>query len=353
MSNRKPIDLRSDTKTRPTPGMRAAMANAEVGDEQAGEDPSVNRLCERVAALCGKQAAVFLPSGTMCNQIAAAVHCRPGGELLAHWSAHILANESGGPSAIAGVQTWPLSGPHGRFDAATLTSALRQRKYNYPRAQLVVVEQTSNRGGGSVWPMAELDAVRAVADANGLAVHMDGARLLNAVAASGVSAATFCAITDSAWIDLSKGLGCPVGAVLVGSTAFIDAAWSWKFRLGGAMRQAGILAAAGLYALDHHVERLADDHRNARKLAEGIAAIDGLAVDLRLVETNLIFFDVMAPGIDAETLAAALAHRGVLVGPENANTIRVITHLDVTAEDVDAALDAMRECLSGLRQKTR
>lgn len=351
MSNRKPIDLRSDTKTRPTPAMRAAMANAEVGDEQAGEDPTVNRLCERVAELCGKQAALFLPSGTMCNQIAAAVHCGPGGELLAHWSAHILANESGGASAIAGVQTWPLQGPHGRFDAATLTAALRQRRHNYPRAQLVVVEQTSNRGGGSVWPLAELDGVRAVADANGMAVHMDGARLLNAVVASGTSASAFCERTDSAWVDLSKGLGCPVGAVLVGSAAFIEAAWPWKFRLGGAMRQAGILAAAGLYALDHHVERLAEDHRNARRLAEGISRIDGLFTDPDRAETNLVFFDVTAPGIDAEMLARSLAARGVLVGPENERTIRVITHLDVAAEDIDTALDAMREVMAEMTSR--
>lgn len=350
MSNRKPIDLRSDTKTRPTPGMRAAMANAEVGDEQAGEDPSVNHLCERVAQLCGKEAALFLPSGTMCNQIAAAVHCGPGGELLAHWSAHILANESGGVSAIAGVQTWPLQGPQGRFDAQTLRAALRQKKPNYPRAQMVVVEQTSNRGGGSVWPLAELDAVRAVADENCFVVHMDGARLLNAVVASGVSAAAFCARTDSAWVDLSKGLGCPVGAVLVGSKAFIDKSWSWKFRLGGAMRQAGILAAAGIYALDHHVERLADDHRNARKLAAGIAGIDGLAADPALVETNLIFFDVVSSGVNADALAQALARRGILVGAENDKTIRVITHLDVSGQDVDTALDAMRECMGELRR---
>ena len=255
------VDLRSDTVSRPTPAMRQAMIEAEVGDEQRGEDPTVNALQARVAALLGKEAAVFLPSGTMCNEIALLVHCRPGDEVICDRTAHIITAEGGGPAALAGAMVRALDGEAGVFSPAQLADAVRARNRYAPRSRLVVVEQTSNQGGGTIWPIETIEAVGEAAKAHGLLLHMDGARLMNAVVESGVDAARYAAPFDSLWIDFSKGLGCPVGAALAGSAAFIEAAWQWKQRLGGAMRQSGIIAAAGLYALDHHVARLAEDPR--------------------------------------------------------------------------------------------
>ncbi|MGE0726091.1 MAG: low specificity L-threonine aldolase, partial [Alphaproteobacteria bacterium] len=291
------VNLYSDTQTLPTKAMRKAMAEAPCGDEQRGEDPSVNALCERVAALLGKEAAVFLPSGTMCNEIALAVHCRPGDEVLADETSHIIHFEAGGPGALAGVLVKGLKGTRGIFGPDDVATAARPPIRHAPRQRLVCIENTANLGGGTIWPLATVRAVADAAKKRGLAMHMDGARLMNAVVASGVPAADFAAPCDSAWIDLTKGLGCPVGAVLTGSRAFIDEAWRLKHRWGGAMRQAGILAAAGLHALDHHVDRLAEDHANARRLAEGLAAIPGVAVDLASAETNMVYVDVGATGI--------------------------------------------------------
>ena len=267
------INLYSDTQTKPTPEMRAAMAAAEVGDEQRGEDPSVNRLTAMTAELLGKEAAVFLPSGTMCNQIAVLLHCRPGDEILTDRTSHIVNAEAGGAAALAGAMVRTLDGVHGVFSAEQLEEGVRAKSRHAPRSRLVAVEQTSNQGGGTVWPLATLGEVAAVARRHGLALHMDGARLLNATVASGVTAAEFAQPFDTVWVDLSKGLGCPVGAVLAGSSEAIGEAWQWKQRLGGAMRQAGVIAAAGIYALEHHVERLAEDHANARHFAERIATV--------------------------------------------------------------------------------
>lgn len=343
---RNAVDLNSDTKTRPTPAMRQAMANAEVGDEQYGEDPTTNRLCERVAELLGKEAAVFLPSGTMCNEIALAVHCRPGEEVIAHESAHIINFEGGGPAAIAGVMMRGLGGKHGQFSGADLAAAIRPHSRYAPRSRLVALEQTANLGGGSVWPIERLREVAGVARDHGLAVHMDGARLLNAVVASGVSAQDHGAVADSLWLDFSKGLGCPVGAVLAGSNDFIEEAWVWKQRIGGAMRQSGILAAAALHALDHHVERLAEDHRNARTLAEGLAEIAGISLDLDAVQTNLVFFDVGGTGLSAPELSQRLAARGVKIGAFDETCLRAVTHLDVDAAGIEQALREVRALLS-------
>src|SRR5512147_2693009 len=273
------VDLYSDTVTRPTPAMRRAMAEAEVGDEQNREDPTVNRLQARVAALLGKEAALFLPSGTMCNQVAFAVHCRPGDEILLHELAHPLLYEAGGPAALVGAVLRPLPGPRGIFTADQVRAAVRPAVHYMPRTRAVSVEQTANIVGGVCWALSEVEAVCAAGRAHGLACHMDGARLLNAVVSTGTPARAFAAPFDSVWIDLTKGLGAPVGAVLAGSRAFIEEAWRYKQRLGGAMRQAGIIAAAGLYALEHHVERLADDHERARRLARGLAELPGVAVD--------------------------------------------------------------------------
>ncbi len=272
------INLLSDTQTRPTPAMREAMARAEVGDEQIGDDPSVNLLCERVAGLLGKEAAVFMPSGTMCNIAATLAYCRPGDEILAHATAHIIAREGGAHAALGGFQITPLPGDDGQFAPETFRAALHPRSRYQPPQVLVSVEQTADLGGGTIWKKADLDEIVSIAKARGLATHMDGARLLNACVATGISARDMAAGCDSAWIDFSKGLGAPIGGVIAGSSDFIDEVWRWKQRLGGSMRQAGICAAACTYALDHHVDRLADDHANARALARGLSQIAGVEV---------------------------------------------------------------------------
>jgi threonine aldolase len=340
------IDLYSDTHTTPTPGMRRAMAEAEVGDEQMFLDPTVNRLCERVAALLGKEAAVYLPSGTMCNQIAVRVHCRQGDEVILEASAHPFHAESGGPAALAGVMMRPIQGERGMFTADQVRAAIRPASFRHaPRSRLLEVENTSNLGGGAVWPLAAIHAVTAVAREHGLACHMDGARLMNAVVASGTSAADYAAPFDSVWIDFSKGLGAPVGAVLAGSRDFIHEAWCIKQQIGGAMRQAGIIAAACLYALDHHVERLAEDHANARQLAEGLAEVPGIELDPALVETNIVWFDLHGP-MSAIELGAALKEQGVLIGAFGPTRMRAVTHLDVDRADIDDALEALRRIVS-------
>jgi threonine aldolase len=337
------VNLYSDTQTRPTPAMKAAMMAAEVGDEQAGLDPTVDTLCDRMATLTGKAAAVFLPSGTMCNRVALLAHCRPGDEVLAHATAHVLTSEGGGAAALGGVQIRPLPGPDGQFDVATLTEAVTARsRYQAPQT-LLCVEQTANLGGGAVWPVAMLHEVAECAHAHGMTTHMDGARLLNAAVAARVPAAEMVAGYDSVWLDFSKGLGAPLGAVLCGSDEFIDRAWMWKQRLGGSLRQAGICAAACLHALDHHVERLAEDHENARVLARGLAQIEGVAVTPP--QTNLVYFDADAAGFSAAELAKRLRAQGVMISVLG-NRLRACTHLDVTRAGIEQALAAIRGVLA-------
>jgi threonine aldolase len=331
------INLYSDTQTRPTAGMRRAMADAEVGDEQRGHDPTVNALCERAADLLGKEAALFLPSGTMCNQIGLSVHCRPGDEIIADETAHVVNAEAAGAAALAGALIRPLRGSRGVFTAAQVSAAVRVPNRHAPRSRLVVVENTANLGGGTVWPMQAVNDVAAVAARHQLSLHMDGARLMNAVVQSGTSAADYAAPFESVWIDLSKGLGCPVGALLAGSRSFIEEAWVHKHRLGGAMRQAGIIAAAGLYALDHHVDRLAEDHANAARFAELVAEIDGVAVDVDGVQSNMVYIDVAGTGLDAITFNSRCRELGVDLCPMGATSIRVVTHLDVSRGDIDKA----------------
>ncbi len=337
------VDLFSDTQTRPTAAMRRAIAEAEVGDEQRFEDPTVRALEERVAALLGKEAAVFLPSGTMCNEIAFRVHLRPGGdEVLLDRTSHPVNFEAGGPAAISGAMIRALDGEGGIFAAEQLERVIRPPGDRYmPRSRLVSVEQTTNLGGGRIWPLETLRAVIAVARAHDLRAHMDGARLLNAVVASGVSAQDLAAGFDTAWIDFTKGLGAPVGACLAGSSELIEEAWRYKQMMGGAMRQSGVLAAAGLYALDHHVERLAEDHENARLLAEGIAQLDGVTIDLETVETNIVICEVS----DAPALAGALERHGVRVGAIGETRLRMVTHLDVDRAGVERAVEAFPEAL--------
>jgi threonine aldolase len=335
------IDLYSDTVTRPTAEMRRFMCDADVGDEQKHEDPTVNLLQEMVAELLGKEAAVFLPSGTMCNEIALRVHCRPGEEMLAHRTAHPIHFESGGPAALAGVNVCPLDGARGQYDAVSLEAAIRPNSRHLPRSRLVWVEQTSNLGGGSIWPLERVHAVTELARRHRLATHLDGARLMNAVVASGVAAREWAAPFDSAWIDFTKGLGAPVGAALAGSREFIDEAWRLKQQMGGAMRQAGIIAAGGVWALRHHVKRLAEDHANARQLADGLAVLPGVALDPKSIETNIVFFELTGR-LDAASAVERLQARGVRMGALGPRTVRAVTHLDVSAAHIERALDAAR-----------
>ncbi|MGM4904719.1 threonine aldolase family protein [Tardiphaga sp. 866_E4_N2_1] len=339
------INLLSDTQTKPTPAMRAAMAAADVGDEQVGDDPTVNALCDRVAELLGKEAAVFMPSGTMCNVAGLLAHCRPGDEILAHRTAHILSREGGTHAALGGFQITGLDGADGKFTPDALRAALHPRT-RYEAAQTVVsVEQTANIGGGTIWSKSDLEAIVTIARDRGLATHMDGARLMNACVATGIGASRMSDGWDSVWIDFSKGLGAPIGAVLAGTRDYIDAVWRWKQGLGGSMRQAGIVAAACIHALDHHVERLADDHANAHALARGLAQIDGIAV--QQPETNLVFFDPAGAGISGANMVKALRAKGVLLATMDGR-IRACTHLDVSADMIGETLGLIRDVVRGI-----
>src|SRR3954468_2484180 len=334
------VNLYSDTQTRPTPEMREAIARAEVGDEQRRDDPTTIALEERVAALLGHEAAVFLPSGTMCNEIAIRLHIRPGGdEILLGHDTHPLRFEGGAPAALSGAVMTVVDGRAGMLDPDALDAAIRAHPAGdryAPRPRLVCVEQPTNMGGGRVWPLEHVEAVLAVAREHALRTHLDGARLMNAVVASGVDAATWASRFDTAWLDFTKGLGAPVGACLAGSSELIAEAWRWKQMLGGAMRQSGIVAAAALYALDHHVDRLADDHTRARRLAEGLAALPGVDIDPATVETNIVIFGVP----DAPAFCAALEREGVGMLPVGPDRVRAVTHLDVDDAGIERALEA-------------
>ena len=341
------IDLFSDTKTRPSPAMIQAMSQAEVGDEQALEDPTTLALERRAADLLGKEAALFLPSGTLCNQIAIQIHCRPGDAVLADKTSHIIGFEGGGAGATAGANILPLDGDRGVYTVDQARAALPAPGNRYaPRVTLLEVEQTANLGGGTVWPVDRIDALGHLAKERGLALHVDGARLMNAVAATNVSAARYAQAADSVWLDLSKGLGCPVGAVLAGSTDFIAEAWRIKQRMGGALRQSGYLAAAGLYAFDHNLDRLADDNANAKLFADGIADLPGIDLDPMTVHTNIVLFHVTAAAkMDAVALSAKLMEQGIRIGAFSPTMMRAVTHLDVTRAGVEEAVDAMRLAL--------
>lgn len=332
------IDLYSDTKTRPSAAMRKAMVEAEVGDEQHGEDPTVTRLTDRVATLLGKQAAVYLPSGTMANEIAVLVHCRPGDEVIAHEHSHLLNFEAGGVAGLAGAMVRPIAGERGMFTAAALKAMLRPKARHLPRSRLVSIEQTTNLGGGAVWDLNAMNEVIGIARDAGLAMHLDGARLMNAVVAHGTPADRFAAGFDTVFLDFTKGLGAPFGAVLAGSDEVIEEAWRWKQRMGGSMRQAGMMAAGCLYALDHHVDRLAEDHANARRLAQALAAIPGLRVEP--VETNMVFCDVSALGLSAVEFNKRLAPYGIRVSTQGPSRLRAVTHMDVSPADIETVAQA-------------
>ncbi len=339
------IDLFSDTRTQPTTEMRHAMAEAEVGDEQADLDPTVTSLCERVADMLGKEKAVYLPSGTMCNEIAYRVHCRPGDEIILDRTAHGIIAEAGGPAALALAMLYPLDGDRGQFTLQQVKSAIRSGSRYEPRSRLISIEQTSNWGGGSVWALETLRDIGDFARQQSLVMHMDGARLMNAVVASGIEASAYAELFDSLWLDFSKGLGAPVGAVLAGGADFIHEAWRLKQQMGGAMRQAGIIAAGCLYALDHHVERLSEDHVHAKRLAEGLAELPGIELDPSLVETNIVFFDLSPSAPGASALAARLAERGVRIGAMGERRMRAVTHLDIGPAAIEQTLVAIAAAL--------
>jgi threonine aldolase len=339
------IDLSSDTATRPTAEMRRFMAEAEVGDEQRREDPTVNLLQEMAADLVGKEAGLFLPSGTMCNAIAFSLNANRGEAVILDREAHPNVAEAGGPAWLASVMMRPVDSPRGVFGAETARKLITHSTTHSARSAFISVENTTNRGGGLPWPESTLAELRALCDEHDMTLHMDGARLLNAVVAAGIPAATYAGYADSVWLDLSKGLGAPVGAVLMGDRAFIERARLLKHLFGGAMRQAGIIAAAGVYALRHHVDRLAEDHANAKLLAEGLAATPGIMLAFDSVDTNIVFFDISGTGLTPDALERGINQRGVRFGANYDFTtlIRGVTHLDVSRADVETAVAAVRE----------
>ncbi|MDP6706967.1 MAG: threonine aldolase family protein [Alphaproteobacteria bacterium] len=337
-------DFYSDTKSKPTPAMLQALVDAEVGDEQKGEDPATNELCRRVAELTGKEAAVLLPTGTMCNEIALRVHCEAGSEVICERSCHIVNFEAGGPAALSGVMIHPIDGEHGRFTADQVRDAVRTPSRYAPESRLVAVEQTTNMGGGGIWPLDQLREVAAEAKSHGLKTHMDGARVFNASVKAGVRVRDYAEMYDSVWIDLTKGLGGFAGAVLAGSEDFVNSAWRLKQQWGGGLRQSGYIAATGLYALDHHVERLADDHALAALIGERLEAMASVRRVLP-VETNIVIFEIAESGPTAAELVDRLLHKGVCAGVFGERTVRIVSHLGVDQAGADLLCDTLREAL--------
>jgi threonine aldolase len=333
------IDLSSDTATKPSDGMRRAMAAAEVGDEQRREDVTTTKLQERVADMLGKEAALFLPSATMSNLIALKTHLKPGDEFIAAHNSHIVVWEGGGYAAVAGASVNALHTERGVFTGRQVADAIRPDDPHYARTRLVCTENTHNAGGGTVWTAEEMADVSSAARKHGLAMHLDGARLMNAAAASQRPLRDIVSVFDSVTLCLSKGLGCPIGALLAGSKDFIEAAWRPKHMLGGAMRQSGVLAAAGLYALEHNLEHLAEDHANAKRLAMGLSELSNVSVDVSRVQSNLVFFSVS--GMTGDEARQRLEAEGVRMSGSY-GTVRAVTHLDVSDRDIETALEAAR-----------
>ncbi len=337
---KKIIDLRSDTVTRPTPEMRRAMYEAEVGDDVFGDDPTVNRLQERTAALLGKEAALFMPSGTMVNQVALLTHCHPGDEVYCEAGCHIRNYEGGAPAFLAGVMLNAIKGVRGAFTDTDVEPLLRPTDSHYPPSRLIWIENSANRAGGSIFPLAEIRKLRSLANREDLGFHLDGARLWNVAVATSTSEGELAKPFDTVGVCLSKGLGCPVGSLLAGSRDFIARAHRWRKRLGGGMRQVGILAAAGLYALDNHRARMSEDHDRAQKLAVTIAMLPDFDIDLESVQTNIVVFDVTRTGRSGPDIVRELKAEG-LWATASGNRIRLVTHLDVNDDDIDDAIDLL------------
>jgi threonine aldolase len=342
--NDKIIDLRSDTVTKPTLAMRQAMAEAEVGDDVLGDDPTVKELEKQTAKILGKDAAVFVPSGTMANQLAVRCHTQPGDEMLLDANAHIYWYEAGGSAALSGVMCRTLSGVRGVFSSADVRAALRPIDIHFPPTRLLAVENTHNRGGGSIWPLEQIQEVCSVAGEAGIRTHLDGARLWNASVATGIPEAEYARGFDSVSVCFSKGLGAPVGSALAGNSVIVESARRLRKQFGGGMRQAGIIAAGALYSLLHHRERLADDHANAKRLASGLSEIPGIHVNCDMIDTNMVYFDVKRRF--AIQLADLLTEKNVLVLPMDEHTVRAVTSLAVDEGDIFQAIDAVRTIMS-------
>lgn len=347
MSPKPTIDLRSDTVTKPSPEMRRAMAQAEVGDDVYGEDPTVNRLQEVVAGLLDKEAALFVASGTMGNQVAIRTHTQPGDEVILDAESHIFHYEAAAPAALSGVQLRTVRGERGHPTAEQIEPLIRPQDLHAPHTRLICLENTHNRGGGTILPMKTLQGVAALARSRGLLMHLDGARLLNACIATGKGAAEYAQHFDSISICFSKGLGAPVGSALAGSAEFIAGARRARKMFGGGMRQAGIIAAGALYALQHNVDRLAIDHHNARHLAEALAEMPGVELDPTQVETNIVVWRLTEP-LTAQDIKAQLKERGVLVSGFGPRVVRCVTHLDVTSEEIEQAIPIIRSVMEGV-----
>ncbi|HET6340685.1 MAG TPA: low-specificity L-threonine aldolase [Gemmatimonadota bacterium] len=341
-------DLRSDTVTRPSPAMKRAMVEAPLGDDVLGDDPTVKRLEAMIAERTGKEAGLFFPSGTQANETAVNVHAPPGTEILVERRAHIYNYESGGPAVLSGVQVQPVETVHGIFDVTDLESRIRPRDPHCAQTRLLCIENTHNGHGGRIYPIEDMEEVSEWARGRGLAVHLDGARLFNAVVATGIPVRRYAASADTVSLCLSKGLGAPVGTCLVGDAETIDRARWVRKRLGGGMRQAGILAAAGIYALEQNVDRLALDHATARGIAEGLSEVEGLEVDLEGVQTNIVMIGITAQGISASSLVRALEEEGVGVLPVGPRRVRAVTHLDVPPGASEEVPGRFRRALAGL-----
>ena len=341
------IDLRSDTVTRPTAEMRKAMFEASVGDDVLGEDPTVNALQEKAAALFGKEAALFVASGTMGNQLSIKAHTQPGDDVIIESGGHAMNFEGGSSAVLSGVQFSTIAGNRGVFDAEQVEAAIRVDDVHFPVSRLVVIENTHNRGGGTVFPLKNIQRIREVASKRGLLMHMDGARLWNACVATGIPPKEYTAPFDSVSACLSKGLGCPAGSIVAGSREFIKRVHRFRKMVGGGMRQVGFLAAAGIYALDHHINRMEEDHRKAKKMAQGLAGIKNIVIHPEEVETNILFFDVSPSERTAHEVAAAIRERGVRVHPTAKTRIRCVTHLDVSFSDLDRALEVIEGVMKG------
>ena len=340
------IDLRSDTVTKPTTAMRKAMAQADVGDDVYGEDPTVNKLQETAAALLGKKAALFVPSGTMANQLAVRAQTQPGQEVIVESKAHIVRYEQGAAGALAGVQLHWIVGERGVMTAEQVEAAIRPKDPHTIQTALICLENTHNSGGGTIYPLATIERIRAVASARGVPMHLDGARLFNAVVATTLPPASYAAHFETVSLCLSKGLGAPAGSLLISNDAgLMERARRFRRMYGGAMRQAGILAAAGLYALDHHVGRLKEDHDNAKRLARRLQQIPAVMISPQHVETNIVIFDVVNHRLTPAALVAALKQEGLLINAIGGRSFRAVTHLDVSGAAVDQAADILARVL--------
>ncbi len=340
------IDLRSDTVTKPTPAMRKAMVEAEVGDDVFAEDPTVNALQEKVAHLLGKEAALFVPSGTMANQLAIKSHTQPGDEVIIEASSHPYNFEGGAGAALSSIQFNCLKGVRGILEASQIEEAIRPADHHFAVTRLVCLENTHNRGGGSIYPLEKMAEIYRSARSKGLLLHLDGARLWNASVATGIKPHEYAQWADTVSVCLSKGLGAPIGSLVASSKTFIDRVHRFRKMFGGGMRQVGIIAAAGIYALDHHLERLKEDHQNARRLAVVLKEFKGISIEPKYVETNIVIFDVTDTGMTGAQVAEVMKKEGVLIHALGKTQIRLVTHLDVTSEDIEMALKAFEKVLS-------